>query len=871
MSDSHILVAGDTPVDLLVYPSRDADQSYPGQPKFCVHRCNGGATLIAELLHASQNEHKQQVHEPAFEVPRENFAEQSASFITELEVFGKAAKPPYSFKVKRRQQLITKPVWYPPRTPIKKHDKASVLVFQDAEFGFKNPNDAVDFFRKSRSGTMIYHMARPLGTGEIWDAVRHGPIAMDGLQDPMKLIVVVSSDDLRAEGIDLSYGLSWEKTCEDFVEKIGKLETLATCANLLILFGCDGVIWHRGRKMSEPVLFFDPLSVEGRFTRQNIGYVPGIAEAFIGGLATKVAQLPPRAELHQSIEFGFIAARRLAKLGFRNHEIHDWPRYPFSDIMEKAELPEEAPNTLDIPSESMSAGARRWSILHHNIGDPVQVACHMVMKGTYYTANWIPIARFGDLIILDRSETEGFRTIFNAMHEYLSAPQTKPLNIAIFGPKGSGKSFAAGQVAGTAAAAVAAAAATSPRKIQHVRVDLSQFTSFENLSAAFNKVRECNLSGILPLVSIKAFDTEYAGSPLGWLAHLLPAMHGGQILDRGEMKHIGPAILLLGSSYTNSLENFEAFSEKQGNEKDALRAQEFLSCLHAFVDVIGLDQVNSSDVWYPVRRAVVLRALLEDREPKLKMSEGISIDQSVLDGLLMIPTYRHGLRSLKAIIAMSNITGKHHFERAALPPEAQLALHFDYPTFMECSRYNTLSDDLRETLAEGLHNFYIKIRKATAKTDKEKADLLKDPSLAPWPSIKEDLRESSRAHAIDIPRKLRMISCFLSERLDKHNLVERFTDDELRFLAEQEHERWNAERMQQQWALGQRSGEKRTSPFLKPLRDLSPEWQNVDREMVKSYISILPENYGIYRIGKFEKADLRDGTVGFKGQAITAP
>ncbi|PMD27017.1 hypothetical protein NA56DRAFT_640810 [Hyaloscypha hepaticicola] len=874
MSDSHILVAGDTPVDLLVYPSLDADQTYQGQPKFCVHRCNGGATLIAELLDASKNEHKQQVHEPAFEVPRETLVEQSASFITELEVFGKAAKPPYSFKVKRRQQLITKPVWYPPRTPIKKHDKASVLIFQDAEFGFKKPNDAVDFFRQSRPGTIIYHMARPLGTGEIWDVVRHGPIAMDGSQDPMKLIVVVSSDDLRAEGIELSYGLSWEKTCEDFVEKLGsngKLDTLATCANLLVLFGCDGVIWHRGREMHEPVLFFDPLSVEGRFTRRNIGPVPGITEAFIGGLATKVAQLPPRAaELHKSIEFGFIAARRLAKLGFRNHELHDWPRYPFSDIMQKAEHPEEAPNTLDIPSESISAGDKRhWSILHHNIGDPVQVACHIVMKGTYSTANWIPIASFGDLVVLDRSEIEGFRTMFNAIHEYLSAPQTKPLNIAVFGSKGSGKSFAAGQVAGAAAAA-AAATTTSPLKIQHIRIDLSQFTSLENLSAAFNKVRECNLSGTLPLVSIKAFDTEYAGSPLGWLAHLLPAMHGGQILDRGEMQHIGPAILLLGSSFTNSLGHFEAFSEKQGNEKDVLRAQEFLSCLHAFVDVIGLDQVDFSDVWYPVRRAVVLRALLEDREPKLKRGEGISIDQSVLDGLLMIPKYRHGLRSLKAIIAMSKVTGKHHFERAALPPEAQLALHFDYPTFMECSRYNTLSDELREILAEALHNVYIETRKAMAKTDNEKEDLLKDLSLAPWPSIKEDLRESSRAHAIDIPRKLRMISCFLSEKLEKRNPVKNFTDVELRFLAEQEHERWNAERLQQQWHLGQRNGEKRTSPFLKPWRDLEPEWQNVDREMVKSYVSILPENYGIYRIGKVEKTDLRDVTVGFK-RAVTAP
>lgn len=265
------------------------------------------------------------------------------------------------------------------------------MILFDAESGFSNPSHAVEFFRTSRPSTLIYHMAHPLGTGEIWDAVHRGPFTTNDTQDPMKLIVVVTSDDLRAEGIELSHGLSWEKTCEDFVEKLGsngKLDTLATCANLVVLFGCDRVIYHRGWEGLEPTLFFDPLSVEGRFTRKNLGPVPGIIEAFIAGLATKIAQLPPETTLHQCIEFGFITSRRLAKQGFRNHGLYDWPRYSFSDIMEKTVLSIEAPNTLDIPSESISAGDEsHWSILHHNIGDPVQVACHIVTEGTYSAAS----------------------------------------------------------------------------------------------------------------------------------------------------------------------------------------------------------------------------------------------------------------------------------------------------------------------------------------------------------------------------------------------------------------------------------------------------------------------------------------------------
>lgn len=864
MSDIHIQIAGDTPAHLLVYPLSGPGPTYRGPQKFGVQRCYSGAALIADLLHASAGEHNHQVHGPALEAPKGSSLEHSASAITELEVFDEADNELSSYKVKHSWPLGTNPAWYPPRVSLKTIDKVSVLIFQDAEPGFSNPHDAVAFFRKSRPGTLIYHMACPLGTGDIWDAVRRGPYAAGGSQDPEKLIVVVSADDLRAEGIELYHGLSWEKTCEDFVEKLGsngQLNTLATCANLLVLFGCDGVIYHRGREMEEPILFFDPLGVEGRFNRRHRGPVPGVVEAFIGGLATEIAKSPPKAPLNPAISFGFITARRLAKLGFRASKVPGWPRYPFLDIINKITLPAEAPMTLEIPSESISRGEKRhWSILHHNIGDPVQVACHIVTKGTYSAANWVPVASFGRLLVLDRWEIEGFRNIFNAIYEYLSAPQIKPLNIGIFGSRGSGKSFATGQVA-----EAAASAARSGRKIQHLRFNLSQFTTPEDLSVAFNKVRECNLSGILPLVYINGFDAEFSGRPLGWLAHLLPPMHGGQVQDRGEMQHIGPAIILLGSSFTTSLKNFEDFSKSNREDGKVLpRAQEFLSCLHAFVDVIGLDQVNLSDVLYPVRRAVVLRALLEEREPKLKMDEGISIDQSVLDGLLLIPTYRHGLRSLKSIIALSKVTGKRHFERAALPPEAQLGLHLDYPTFMECSRYNTLSDDLRESISEKLHNVYVEIRRGMAVTDEEKQALKNDLSLVPWPSLKEELKESTRAHTVDIPRKLRMISCFLAEMVDSRKAVDSFGADELAFLAEQEHERWNAERLQNQWHQGKRDAKQRTSPFLIPWRDLDQKWQNVDREMVKSYPTILPDNYKIYRIGKVEKTKLIEPTIGLK-------
>ena len=45
-------------------------------------------------------------------------------------------------------------------------------------------------------------------------------------------------------------------------------------------------------------------------------------------------------------------------------------------------------------------------------------------------------------------------------------------------------------------------------------------------------------------------------------------------------------------------------------DKDALELQDFLSCLRGFIKLLGIDRVHDSEVLYPVRRAVVPRALL---------------------------------------------------------------------------------------------------------------------------------------------------------------------------------------------------------------------------------------------------------------------
>jgi hypothetical protein len=53
-----------------------------------------------------------------------------------------------------------------------------------------------------------------------------------------------------------------------------------------------------------------------------------------------------------------------------------------------------------------------------------------------------------------------------------------------------------------------------------------------------------------------------------------------------------------------------------------------------------------------------------------------------LNALLHVKNYRHGARSMEAIIAMSALTGKASFERSSLPAPPQLALHVDADDFL---------------------------------------------------------------------------------------------------------------------------------------------------------------------------------------------
>ena len=175
---------------------------------------------------------------------------------------------------------------------------------------------------------------------------------------------------------------------------------------------------------------------------------------------------------------------------------------------------------------------------------------------------------------------------------------------------------------------------------------------------------------------------------------------------------------------------------------------------------------------------------------------------------------------------------------------------------MSFLRNPKLPPTLREKLAENLFEAYKKQRELMATTPEKKKELLSDRAYVDWDELPGELKESTRAQADDIPRKLRSVNCFMlnEERGDPLIHIPEFSTEDLDTLSEMEHERFNAERLQRQWKMGPRNSKQRSTPFLVPWRDLEQEWKDVDRVMVECVPRVLASaGYRIYRMKEDEE------------------
>lgn len=813
------------------------------------------------------------------------------------------------------------PLGKPPKIlDIKSDDpEVDMVIIDDAGNGFRDkPSAWPAAIKDDYDPLIVYKMSRPLVKGKLWEHLKN--------KKSGNLFVVVNANDLREMGVTISKKLSWERTSEDFIWQMTNnclLNDLKDCNHLLVRLGTDGAIYYRNQngKISAD-LYYDPKCMEDGYKDNTEGEMQGYGNAFVSALAEEIIN-----EGFDCIEDGIInaiiSARKLLDYGFGKTSEGgnpSEPDYPFNKIFgNKKEDYEENKNGkkckctdnksiahISIPTDFKKDSY--WTILKSKNKLKLEDIAQSFVKYGFDSlkeSNFgIPVGKFKGLRTVDRSEIESYQSIRNLMKEYIAKEDPKtPLCIAVFGPPGSGKSFGVNQLAKSIPDA----------KIKKIGFNVAQFKSQQDLIDALHKVRDEVLRGYVPLVFFDEFDAKYGENELGWLKYFLAPMQDCEFKSGESMHPIGKSIFVFAGGTSSNYEEFSRETLKiklktenlDENDKEQIeekidhfgdsKGTDFVSRLRGYVNIIGPNPGKKEDSLYIIRRAILLRSLLERKVKNIFNSDKVAkIDKEVLRAFLLCPDYKHGVRSMEAIIEMSMLTGQKKFEQSALPPASQLEMHVDSEKFLNIVERTVLFENEVRKLAEMSHKEYLqkqeillpkeiimdylKENKIKIKPESEdkwleiddvdefltevalESDVTKSSlkahldaklpevkenkkTLRPWKELEPNHKAYSIQQVRNIPKKLKAINYdfepFMEDEPDEAKKVT-FEDVDVEKLAEMEHARWMEQKINQGYVYGEETDDdKKINRYIVPWEELSENAKELDRRPVRSIPNLL--------------------------------
>ncbi|MGB2962519.1 MAG: RyR domain-containing protein [Anaerolineales bacterium] len=740
--------------------------------------------------------------------------------------------------------------------------EADLIVLDDANLGFR---DQPALWPKALTATgktpwIVVKMASPIAQGPLWDHL------LKNHAD--RLVVILTANDLRLTEVQISQGLSWERTAQDVAWELvhnPRVNSLARCAYVVLSFYTEGAALlsrpdPSGENQPSPLatqcrLFFDPEAIEGTWIQNHPGGMIGYTSCLTAGLVYQLMISEDHPDIPLGIQTGFSALRQLHLNGYEGEPAPGEKfavRFPIQNIarvLTGTAKPLADVKVQDPVRSLVQAGqtqqSKFWTILHdRHQHDLDQVAEQTVLEGIETALPDVPFGKFGHLVTVDRQEIESFRAICTLVDEYLQQDRPKrPLSIGVFGAPGSGKSFGITQVAKSLA----------PGKIEKLEFNLSQMNTIDELPDALHQVRDVNLDGKIPLVFWDEFDTSLGDKTLGWLRYFLAPMQDGAFREEQITHPIGRSIFVFAGGTSHTMADFGKGLSTE--EARAAKVPDFVSRLKGYVNVLGPNpQQGEDDPHTIIRRAILLRSILLLNQPDLFQDNKLNIDQGVLRAFLHISNYKHGVRSIETILTMSQLSSKTRFSRSSLPSESQLDLHVNGQEFLALVQQVNLEGELLEKLASIHHQIFCqKMEEKGYKYGPITNDDGKTHSaLLPWEDLPEDEKEQNRSAVRDIPHKLGRIGYVMLPARSNEPAEFPKGEDDLERLSIMEHERWMNSKLKAGWKYAPETNKSmKQHSALIPWEDLPEAEKDKDRDLVRAIPRLLTE------IG-YTVADLND-------------
>lgn len=856
---SPVLVTGDAGIDLDTYLHFDGPNPPPDAKPTLIRRSLGGAGLSHGILTAWAGQmapsalgfaKPRTLASPVFAVwrlkPLEDEFKKKDGKIENVWRLSHSVNPG---QLDGAEQLAFPAPDLPPEIPDGFAPK--VILLQDDAASFRHTRGAtltVESAWKRQESFVVWKMSPPFCRGELWwKAVAAGI--------PGRTAVVITLDDLRATSARISCGISWERTALEIAHELEcnpSLVDLRAAEHVVVVIHGEGALWRRkeaGRTVF--TLFFDAAHLERETCKTEkgkahaYGYTSTFAAALAAGCAT--AETDIAQALRRAIPNGLHAMRALHALGHGGEKSADpgqktgKPGFPFDALAAVIRCGKKGVESLkaaafadyaeaEIPAEEAARMDSPWSIA---LGDESQSSkeplCGLARRVAVFgmrELRGVPHATFGKLLTADRNEIEALRNLKTLIDNYKNDREMdKPLSLAVFGPPGAGKSFGVKQIAKEVLG----------KECPILEFNLSQFTEAD-LAGAFHQVRDKVLEGRLPVV----FWDEFDSSEYKWLQRLLAPMNDGKFQE-GQITHpVGRCVFVFAGGTSHDMAHFgppqpASDAPNESRETQAwtafklLKGPDFISRIHGALNVLGPNPKATAegehrDVGFPLRRAILLRALLGCKD-----DQRLDMDAGLLAALLEVGDYTNGARSFEKVCLalVSSAKGRRRYLPSDLPSDAVLGMNVtDLAEFRALLTRDSDFQKFADILAPAIHRSYLPLSERD------------NPNAKPYGELSEETKADNLAAARRIPWLLGLAGLYIADTSAEGALTREQAlailgePDMLERLAEEEHDQWMLEKRNNGWILGERDDVRHVHPLLILYRELVHEQKEKDRKNV---------------------------------------